>query len=718
MKKEIKHILFLFGIVLFVNPIFAQNHAIDSIKQVLNTGKEDTNEVNTLNKLSSQLWQVNKYDTSLIYANKAVEYAEKLNYKKGLAEALSNIADIYREQGNNLKSLDYSFKSLAINQEINNKKDIAQDYKAMGLCYMEQGDYSKGVGYFFKSLAIDQEIGNKDGVGSNLCNIGNVYLDQGNYPEALEYFSKSMAIEQEIGNQQGIAINLSNIGDVNFREGKYSEVLKYDFKSLEIEEKIGNKYGVAHSLSNIGGFYFSEADYSNALEYNFKALALYKEIQHQQDIAPILLSIGDIYTYQKNLKKAATYYDSALLISMNNGYKETIRDIYDRIAKLDGTKGNYKAELEDYKKFVLYSDSLVNEDNTKKALLAAMTYEFAQKQMAGKAEQDKKDALAKQESKRQKVIRDSFMGGFILMLALAFFIYLGYRQKQKANVTITHQKELVEKQKEEVERQKNIIEHHKELVEEKNKDITDSINYARRIQRALLKEEKHVSKHLPEHFILFKPKDIVSGDFYWAVEKEEYFYFAAADCTGHGVPGGFMSMLGLAFLNEITKGAAILTPAEILDELRNKILTEFKHKEGEDQSKDGMDISLMRMNLKTSEIQWSGANNALYLVHNELKEITPDKQPIGYYPLMKPFSNHTVKVEKDSILYLISDGYADQFGGPNGKKFRYSELKEVLFSIRQKSLKEQKMILNETFEKWKGNLEQVDDVLIIGIRIQ
>ena len=717
MKKEIKHILFLFGIVLFVNPIFAQNHAIDSIKQVLNTGKEDTNEVNTLNKLSSQLWQVNKYDTSLIYANKAVEYAEKLNYKKGLAEALSNIADIYREQGNNLKSLDYSFKSLAINQEINNKKDIAQDYKAMGLCYMEQGDYSKGVGYFFKSLAIDQEIGNKDGVGSNLCNIGNVYLDQGNYPEALEYFSKSMAIEQEIGNQQGIAINLSNIGDVNFREGKYSEVLKYDFKSLEIEEKIGNKYGVAHSLSNIGGFYFSEADYSNALEYNFKALALYKEIQHQQDIAPILLSIGDIYTYQKNLKKAATYYDSALLISMNNGYKETIRDIYDRIAKLDGTKGNYKAELEDYKKFVLYSDSLVNEDNTKKALLAAMTYEFAQKQMAGKAEQDKKDALAKQESKRQKVIRDSFMGGFILMLALAFFIYLGYRQKQKANVTITHQKELVEKQKEEVERQKNIIEHHKELVEEKNKDITDSINYARRIQRALLKEEKHVSKHLPEHFILFKPKDIVSGDFYWAVEKEEYFYFAAADCTGHGVPGGFMSMLGLAFLNEITKGSAILTPAEILDELRNKILTEFKHKEGEDQSKDGMDISLMRMNLKTSEIQWSGANNPLYVIDGVMKETPADKQPIGYFPLMKPFTNHFVKTEKGSVLYLFSDGYADQFGGPKGKKFKQSQFKELLLSIHKKGMNEQKDILDKALKDWMGKLEQVDDILIIGIRV-
>ena len=190
-------------------------------------------------------------------------------------------------------------------------------------------------------------------------------------------------------------------------------------------------------------------------------------------------------------------------------------------------------------------------------------------------------------------------------------------------------------------------------MEEKNKDITDSINYAIRIQRALLKEEEYVSKHLPEHFILFKPKDIVSGDFYWGIEKEEYFYMAAVDCTGHGVPGGFMSMLGLAFLNELTAGSAILTPAEILDKLRDKILKEFKQTGTESETKDGMDISLMRMNLKTREIEWSGANNPLYITNDELKEIPPDKQPIGYYPLMKPFTNHIINAEKGSVLYLV-----------------------------------------------------------------
>jgi serine phosphatase RsbU (regulator of sigma subunit) len=275
-----------------------------------------------------------------------------------------------------------------------------------------------------------------------------------------------------------------------------------------------------------------------------------------------------------------------------------------------------------------------------------------------------------------------------------------------------------------VENQKALVEDQKKIVEEKNKDIIDSINYAQRIQKALLKEEERVSMHLPDHFILFKPKDIVSGDFYWSLEKEQYFYMAAVDCTGHGVPGGFMSMLGIAFLNEITSGTVALTPAEILNQLRDKILKELGQTGGEEESQDGMDISLMRMDLKTREIQWSGANNPLWLIktngnskQSPLMEIPPDKQPIGYYPLMKPFTNHIIKDEKDSLIYLFSDGYADQFGGPNGKKFKYKQLQDVLLGIYDRPLTEQKKILEQKFNEWKGNMYQIDDVLIMGIRV-
>ncbi len=234
----------------------------------------------------------------------------------------------------------------------------------------------------------------------------------------------------------------------------------------------------------------------------------------------------------------------------------------------------------------------------------------------------------------------------------------------------------------------------------------------------MLKEEDHVSGHLPEHFILFKPKDIVSGDFYWALEQQNYFYSAAVDCTGHGVPGAFMSMLGIAFLNEITANNHNLSPAEILNQLRDKIVKELSQTGKPGDSKDGMDISLTRLHLETKELLWAGANNPLYLIKNgELIQIKPNKQPIGYQDNMGLFTNNIFNLESGTSFYLFTDGYADQFGGEDGKKFKYKQLQELLLTNRTEPMEIQKQKLNDVFDNWKGRLEQVDDVCIIGMRV-
>jgi serine phosphatase RsbU (regulator of sigma subunit) len=321
----------------------------------------------------------------------------------------------------------------------------------------------------------------------------------------------------------------------------------------------------------------------------------------------------------------------------------------------------------------------------------------AQNEAAKQNEQNYKDTLQDELSAKHKVIFGFILAILILGGACAYTIYRITQYSRRKN-------ELIFKQK--------------AFVEGKQKEVIDSINYAKRIQKALLKEEERVTMHLPDHFILFMPKDIVSGDFYWALEKEEYFYITAADCTGHGIPGGFMSMLGIAFLNEITSGPEPFTPSVILNKLRDKILKEFGRTGSINENQDGMDISLLRMNLKTRKIQWSGANNPLWYINKgKFNEILPNKQPVGYYPIMKLFTNHILEVEKDTMFYLFSDGYADQFGGAKGKKFKAAQMKEVLLSIYQKPMDEQKKILRETFKKWKGKLEQVDDILVIGIKV-
>lgn len=306
--------------------------------------------------------------------------------------------------------------------------------------------------------------------------------------------------------------------------------------------------------------------------------------------------------------------------------------------------------------------------------------------------------------------------------------------KEKGRVDEENRKLLAEKQKLEAEKKKvdekvkklwsqsTAIHKEKERINEikieierKHKEITDSINYAKRIQVAILKDTDYVSPHLPEHFVLFKPRDVVSGDFYWTHEKENDWYVAAIDCTGHGVPGAFLTMLGSAFLNEICSVADLLTPAEVLNRLRDKIIKELS---GQGEIKDGMDLSLCKINLKTKEMQWAGANNPLWYIQNgEMKDITADKQPIGIYEIMKPFTNHTIQLAKGDSVYLFTDGYADQFGGPKEKKFKYKPLQESLKEMSPLSMAEQKEKLNETFENWKGKLEQTDDVCVVGIRV-
>jgi serine phosphatase RsbU (regulator of sigma subunit) len=292
-------------------------------------------------------------------------------------------------------------------------------------------------------------------------------------------------------------------------------------------------------------------------------------------------------------------------------------------------------------------------------------------------------------------------------------------QKKHLEQEVKKATSLIRTEKEKVEEANLLVLEQKKVVEEKNKDMLDSIHYAKRIQDAMLKVEEHRSEHLPAHFVLFLPKDIVSGDFHWAYEKQPYWYVAAVDCTGHGVPGAFMSLLGISFLNDILSESEAPSPAQVLDLLRDKIMKELRQSGESGGNKDGMDISIIRLCLETKGLQWAGANNPLLMIKNgEMIEIKGDKQPIGYYPDAKPFTNHVLQLRDTQYLYVFSDGYPDQFGGPDGKKFKMKQLKDVLFEIHLLPMEEQKEKLKKIFLDWKGNLEQIDDVCVIGLKIE
>ncbi|HXB10394.1 MAG TPA: tetratricopeptide repeat protein, partial [Bacteroidia bacterium] len=613
---------------------------------------------------------------ALQYFLRVLSIYKELSNNRGVVSSLSDIGNIYMSEVNYAKALEYDSMALAVNEKVNNKTGAANDYINMGIVYSYEGKYAKALEYEFKGLAYCEQLGDKAGSASAYGNIGLIYLNQGNYIQALPYYFKSLAICEESGDKEDIALNLDNIGNVYDGEENYPKALEFYFKALDINKEIGNRRGIASDMGNIGTVYYAQHNYTKALESNTKALSLFKEVHDERGIALAYENMGNIYakllntaisnrnagsdslgkralefynrglsisreigeeegiainmsgigavlTMQKKYPQAKTFLDSALGISKSMGDKESIRDEYSYTATLDSATGNYKNGLEDYKLYVVYRDSLVNEANTKKSVQEQMNYEFEQKQATQKAEQDKKDAVAEQERNKQKVIRNSFIAGFALMLALAFFIFRGYRQKQKANEIITQQKE-------EVEKQKTLVEQQKSLVEQKNKDILDSIMYAKRLQDAILPPMSIIKQYLPESFVIYKPKDIVAGDFYWMERVGDTILLAAADCTGHGVPGALVSVVCSNALNRTVKEFHITEPGKILDKVRELVLETFER--SEDNVQDGMDISLCCINTKTNEVQWSGANNALwYIQNNELKEVPANKQPIGKY---------------------------------------------------------------------------------------
>lgn len=308
-------------------------------------------------------------------------------------------------------------------------------------------------------------------------------------------------------------------------------------------------------------------------------------------------------------------------------------------------------------------------------------------------------------------------GGLMTLTVLLFSVFL---IRSRYRLTYNEIKSRLQ-----LKRSQDQLEAQNAVLAVKNKEITDSIHYAKNIQLASIPSEENFNFHFSDSFVFFQPKDIVSGDFYWVYERDGVVFYVTADCTGHGVPGGFMTMLGLSFLEEIIAGKNIQNPAEVLNMLRDKIIKSLNQTGEYGESKDGMDITICRLDKTTLELTFASANNDLYLItigdanssERHLLEYKANRQPCGFYLNNDPFTTQTIQLKKGDCIYTFTDGYADQFGGPKGKKFRYKQFQELLSTIAHLDFSEQKSILNQTMEIWQGSLEQVDDILVIGVKV-
>lgn len=677
----------------------AGNGKIDSLKRILNSSGlvVDTNQINALNALAAEYRNSNP-DTAFILTDKALTLAKKINYRKGIANALRNRAIINSLKANYSEALSNCFESLKISEEINDKTGTSKTLGNIGTIYNGQSDYPRALEYFFKSLKLKEELNDKSGIATTLGNIGIVYYAQADYPLALEYYFKALKMDEELGNKSGIARHLGNIGIVYKSQSNYPKAHEYYFKALEINQKLGNKHAEASVLGNIGNVYSSQGNYSTALEYDFKALKITEEIGDKNGIARHLGNIGVLYFNTGKFSEAEKYLKNSLELADNISALYLTRDFENYLSRLYDTTGRIQLALLHFKKYIIARDSLKNDENTKKMVQQQMLYEFDKIQTADSLKIAEERVINEVKFEQEKTQRYFLYGGLALVALFGAFMFNRFKITQKQN---------------------NIISEQKHLIEERHKEITDSINYAERIQRSFLATKQHLDENLSEYFILFKPKDVVSGDFYWsATLNNSLFALATADSTGHGVPGAIMSLLNISSLEMAVKDK-LTEPAEILNYSRKEIISRLKKDGSTEGGKDGMDCSLCVYDLKNMKLFIAAANNPVWVVRGEeVIEIKPDKMPVGKHDKQDiPFTQHEINLQKGDVVYTLSDGFPDQFGGENGKKFMIKNLRQLIAKNAHLPLNEQKQLLETTFTNWIDNLEQVDDVVVIGVRV-
>jgi len=679
---------------------------IDSSLKVFHKAKDDTSRISAVNLIVEESWDDNvwpKYNkwvynfvTLKIASHPPESMLRSLNIS--LAGALNNIGYIYKGQGDIPKALEYYHKSLNIQEEIGDKSGIATSLNNIGYVYQAQGDIHKALEYYHKSLKIFEELGYKKGIAMSLNNIGIIYDDQGDIPKALEYYHKSLKINEEIGARLGIAYSLNNIGIIYDNQGDIPKALEYFHKSLKINEEIGDKKGIAMSLNNIGSIYNDQGELPKALEYYHKSLKIREEIGNKIGIAMSLSNIGGVEMKQGAMALAENHLQRSLKLAREVGSPRWISASSYSLSKLAKKQGKYELAMQMYELHIQMKDSMNNEATQKATVQQEAKYEYEKQKTIDDAEHDKLLAIEQEAKAKQKVITIAI--GVSLGLVVLFLIFVFNRLR----VT---------------KKQKVVIEEQRDVVEEAHKEIRDSINYAERIQRSFLATDELLNNNLKDYFVFFQPKDVVSGDFYWAGKlANNNFAVVNADSTGHGVPGAIMSILNISSIEKAIDNK-LVQPADIFNHTRNTIIERLSKDGSKEGGKDGMDASIISFDFEHNKFTYTAAQNPIWIIRdNELIEIKPEKMPIGKHDNdAVPFVGGEFETQKGDVIYTITDGFHDQFGGEKGKKFKVKPFKNYLISIANLPMQEQKEKLTETFTTWKGDLEQIDDVCVIGVRV-
>jgi CheY-like chemotaxis protein len=551
--------------------------------------------------------------------------------------------------------------------------------------------------------------GNKVDLANYLNKLGKLYWDQNQLDNAIDNFEKSITINTELGNTNAQRIIFGYLGMICLEKEDYNKAISYFNKSLEMNKKAGKNSEVLSDLYNIASAYQMLEKYDESNKNAQTALNKALELNNLESAKSCNLLLSENYDKLGNSKKSAEHFAN-----------------YNSIVKLLQQK--QMNQLESDKKLaesqISQAESKVSQKEQQLKSVMDTLGEVKELNKEMQFQKEIKDLELKEQEARfalEKKTNQARTRAFVIIVASIFIILVLFffqnRHRKIINKKLNEQNIEIAKQKIEIERQRD-------LADKQRLNLTSSIEYARRIQSAVIPRQEELYEYFKDSFILYRPKDIVSGDFYWFAQKDNIFIIAVADCTGHGVPGAFMSMLGVAYLNEIVNKIAInihinaLNADEILNQLREKVISSLHQSDNAENTRDGMDMALCIFDLEKKKLQYAGANNPVIIIRkNEIIQLKADKMPVSYHQRKDvSFTRQEIDLSNNDCLYLFSDGFSDQPGGDENRKYLSSKFIQLLLNNHQKLMSEQKRILETEFDNWRGKNSQIDDVLVVGFR--
>ncbi|MDZ4666137.1 MAG: tetratricopeptide repeat protein [Bacteroidota bacterium] len=722
-------------IVFLFQSYFSLAQKSDSLKIIFKKASTDTARCRILNLLiedadNEDVWPQYNDELSRLAENNLKTCPPKLRkyFSTYYALALNNFGYQNMSTGKDSEAIDYYEKALRIHTDFGDKENTAAALINLGYLMRRQGNIKKALEYYHSALKLQIAINDKKGMAISYNNIAFILDSQSEFIKALEYYEKALKYSAEINDQNGIGLCYLNMafiykinGDPQCKDSKekcrqkgYLKAIKCLHRSAAIFKEIGNPT-LGSSYNLLGGIYEDYGDpecikskqeckqesNKKALQYYELALEIRKKTNDLSVIAQSYSSLAKFKLNSGELKAALDYGLTSMKISKGLNSAERIMDVAFILKRIYSKLNKSNESLQMYELYIQMKDSIYNEETKRVTIKKGFQIEYEKKATADSVMIAEEKKVASAERKQEETKKFALIGGLILVGLFSAFMFNRFKVTQKQNL-------LIHEQKAELQKQKEIVEGHQ-------KETLDSIHYAKRIQTALIANSNFIDQHIPNNFIYFNPKDIVSGDFYWAAEHNHKFYLAICDSTGHGVPGAFMSLLNMGFLSEAIKEKNIEKPNEIFDYVRERLINAISS-EGQ---KDGMDGILLCLDKKTNSLEYCAANNEPILITDgTIVELAKDKMPVGQGERKEKFTLHKLQLKPGDHLYLYTDGYADQFGGPKGKKFMYNRLNELLLSLKDIPLADQKFILEKTLSDWKMGIEQIDDVLIAGIKIE